>query len=155
MGSISGFGTGFAQPMAALAFLSLSAASPAQIPPTNDIQVEIAGLRDAHGLVRLCLTRVPNSFPGCKGPGDLHGSVNASLSPTHYVFRSVPPGTYAVAAFHDANRNGKLDTMLGLPREGFAFSRNPKMHARAPHFNEVSFENNGRTLAPLKMKYLL
>lgn len=120
-----------------------------------DIQIEIAGLRNAHGLVRLCLTRDPARFPDCKGPGVVHGTVKATLAPLHYTFRAVPAGTYAVAAFHDANENGKLDTMMGIPKEGFAFSRNPKMRARAPHFIEASFENNGRALAPLKMKYLL
>ena len=82
-------------------------------------------------------------------------TIKASTGPLHYTFHHVPPGTYAVAAFHDANGNGKLDTMMGIPKEGFAFSRNPKMQPRAPHFNEASFENNGRPLAPLKMKYLL
>lgn len=155
MASISDFGIAFAPPMVALAALSLSGTAPAQSPATIDIQIEIAGLRNAHGLVRLCLTRDHGSFPDCKGPGVVHGTVKASLAPLHYVFRAVPAGTYAVAAFHDANENGKLDTMMGIPKEGFAFSRNPKMHMRAPHFIEASFESNGRALAPLKMKYLL
>lgn len=154
MASISDFGIGFALPMAALAALSLSAAASAQPPATIDIQIEIAGLRDSRGQVRLCLTRDQASFPDCKGPGVVHGTVKASLAPLHYVFRAVPAGTYAVAAFHDANDNGKLDTMLGIPKEGFAFSRNPKMRARAPHFIEASFESHGRALSPLKMKYL-
>jgi len=134
--------------------LSLSAAALAQPLATTDIQIEIAGLRNAHGLVRLCLTRDHESFPDCKGPGVFHGTVKASLAPLHYTFRAVPAGNYAVAAFHDANDNGKLDTMMGIPREGFAFSRNPKMHVRAPHFMEASFDSNGRALMPLKMQYL-
>ena len=103
----------------------------------------------------MCLTRDDESFPDCKGPGVVHGSIKASLAPLRYTFRAVPAGTYAVVVFHDANGNGKLDTMMRIPREGFAFSRNPKMHARAPHFIEASFESNGRALTPLKMKYLL
>ena len=155
MASISDFGIAFVLPMAALAALSLSVAAPAQSPATIDIQIEIAGLRDARGVVRLCLTRDDESFPDCKGPGVVHGTIKASLAPLQYTFNAVPAGTYAVAAFHDANDNGKLDTMMGIPKEGFAFSRNPKMLARAPHFIEASFESNGRSLVPLKMKYLL
>ena len=155
MGSISDSGIAFALPMAGLAALSLSVAAPAQAPGPNDVQVEIAGLRDARGLVRLCLTRDSKSFPDCKGTGSAHATITASTAPLHYRFHSVAPGTYAIVAFHDANGNGKLDTMMGIPKEGFAFSRNPKMHARAPHFNEASFESQGRPLEPLKMKYLL
>ena len=155
MASISDFGIDFALPMAALAALSLSVAASAQTPATNDIQIEIAGLRNAQGSVRFCLTRDHKNFPDCKGSGVVHGTVKASLAPLHYTFRDVPVGTYAVAAFHDANGNGKLDTMMMIPKEGFAFSRNPKVHMRAPHFIEASFEGNAQPPAPLKMKYLL
>jgi len=126
----------------------------AQRPATTDIQIEIAGLRDAQGIVRLCLTHDHSSFPDCKGPDDVHGVVKASRAALRYTFRAVPAGTYAVAAFHDANGNGKLDTMIGFPKEGFAFSRNPKFQTRAPHFIEASFDSNAPPLAPLKMKYL-
>ena len=37
--------------------------------------------------------------------------------------RNVKPGTYAIAVFHDANGNGKLDrSFLGLPSEPYGFS---------------------------------
>ena len=155
MASISDFGIAFALPMAGLAALSLSVAAPAQAPGTTDVQIEIVGLRDAKGLVRLCLTASPKGFPDCKGAAIILGSIKASTASLRYTFRDVPAGSYAVAVFHDANGNGKLDTMMGMPKEGFAFSRNPAMKMRAPRFNEASFESNGRPLAPLKMKYLL
>lgn len=122
---------------------------------TSDIRIEISGLRDAQGLVRLCLTAEPKAFPDCKGPSAVHASAKASMAPVHYTFVGVPVGTYAVAAFHDANGNGRLDTMIGIPKEGFAFSRNPKLHARAPFFSEAAFENDRKPLSPLKMKYIL
>ena len=154
MASTSDFGIAFALPMAALAALSLSVAAPAQAPGTTDVQVEIDGLRDARGLVRLCLTRDSKSFPDCKGTGAAHATITASTGPLHYRFHSVLPGAYAIVAFHDANSNGKLDKMMGMPKEGFAFSRNPKMHMRAPRFNETSFHSEGQPPEPLKMKYL-
>jgi uncharacterized protein (DUF2141 family) len=157
MASISDFGIASALPIAGLAALTLAAAqpSPAQQPQTSNIRVEIAGLRDARGVVHLCLTSDPKGFPDCKGPGAVHGTIKAALTPLHYEFHAVRPGISAVAVFHDANGDGKLNTMLGIPTEGFAFSRNPKMHARAPRFGEASFANDGRQLAPLRMKYLL
>lgn len=161
MASISGFGIACARPMAALAALSLSVAAPAPAQPTlqpstpTDLTIEIAGLRDDKGVVRLCLTANPRDFPECRGRDALAATVKASRAPVRYTFHGVPAGNYAIAAFHDANSNGKLDTMLGMPKEGFAFSRNPPMKPRAPHFNEASFRSNASPLPPLKMKYLL
>ena len=159
MGFISEFGIACVRPMAVLAALSLSAAAPARPPApataTTDLTIEIAGLRDARGVVRLCLTSNPHGFPDCKGADAVHATVKASRAPMHYQFRGVPAGIYAIGAFHDANGNGKLDTMMGIPKEGFAFSRNPPTKPRAPRFNEASFRSNGPPLPPLKMKYLL
>ena len=122
---------------------------------TTDLTIEIVGLRDARGVVRLCLTADPKGFPDCKGKDAIHATIKASLTAVRYQFKALPQGIYAIAAFHDANVNGKLDTMMGVPREGFAFSRNPAMRPRAPYFSEASFRNNGSPLPALKMKYLL
>ncbi|MEO7813836.1 MAG: DUF2141 domain-containing protein [Sphingomicrobium sp.] len=127
----------------------------AQSPATTNLSVEIVGLRDARGVVHLCLTREPKGFPDCKGAGNFKATIRASRAPLYYEFHAVPIGTYALSAIHDANNDGKLNTTFGMPTEGFAFSRNPPMKMRAPHFNEASFESVGRPLEPLKMKYLL
>ncbi len=42
-------------------------------------------------------------------------------------------GSYALALYHDANANGKLDrNAIGIPKEGFGFSGNPKIQLSAP-----------------------
>lgn len=155
MAYISDFGIAYARRIAALAALTLCSAAPAQAPATTNVTIEIVGLRDAHGVVHLCLTRDSKDFPDCKAGSAMSATIRASRSAMRHEFRAVPDGAYAVAAFHDANGNGKLDTMLGMPKEGFAFSRNPSMKPRAPRFDEASFKSNGPTLPPLKMKYLL
>lgn len=157
MASISGFGIACVRPMAVLAALSLSVVAPvwAQPQPATDLTIEIVGLRDANGVVRLCLTANPHDFPNCKGRDAVSATVKSSRATIRHTFRGVHSGTYAIGAFHDANGNGKLDTMMGIPKEGFAFSRNPAIKPRAPRFNEASFQSNGPPLPPLKMKYLL
>ena len=51
----------------------------------------------------------------------------------------VPPGTYAVKMFQDANRNGKFDfNWLGIPSERYGFSNNAApdwMHLAPPGFD--------------------
>ncbi len=64
-------------------------------------------------------------------------------------------GTYAVSLIHDENGNGKLDTALGMPREGFGFSRNPAISFGPPKFKSASFAVNGASAQTVKMKYML
>ena len=48
------------------------------------------------------------------------------------------PGHYAVALFHDANSNGHFDTTwLGIPDEGYGFSRDPKLFLGPPDLDQV------------------
>ena len=71
-------------------------------------------------------------------------------------FTDLPSGTYALALIHDENGNGRLDTMFGIPREGFGFSRNPVIRFGAPSFRSAEV---AVTTAPvdesIKIKYLL
>ncbi len=41
----------------------------------------------------------------------------------------VKPGAYAIAVFHDANGNGRLDrSLIGLPGEPYGFSNDVGRH---------------------------
>ena len=44
---------------------------------------------------------------------------------------------HCLPAFHDRNNNGRLDKSMGIPREGFAFSRNPPLRMRPATFDEA------------------
>lgn len=65
---------------------------------------------------------------------------------------------YAVAVFHDKNRNGTLDTLgpFKIPKEGIGFSNNPKILKSRPKWKEVSFKlteiNNNQVI---KLFYIL
>ena len=66
------------------------------------------------------------------------------------------PGTYAIAAVHDENGNGKLDTVLMMPHEGFGFSRNPAIRFGPPKFKNASFAVGTEVVTQkVKMKYML
>ena len=65
-----------------------------------------------------------------------NGNKTASIS-----FDQLPPGTYAVAVFHDKNNNGILDkNMLGIPLERYGFSNNARETFSAPSFNSASID---------------
>jgi len=55
--------------------------------------------------------------------------------------RGVPPGIYAVQAWHDENDNGRIErNILGTPREGVGFSRDAPFRFGPPRFGDATFE---------------
>ncbi len=58
------------------------------------------------------------------------------------VVRGVPPGRYAVQAFHDANANGELDQgIFGIPKEGIGFSNDAMARLVRPKFAVAAFDH--------------
>lgn len=140
--------------MITVSFL-VAAMAAAQPPISAAPAIYVAGLRNARGSVQICMTRNPRHFPDCaKDPSALTRTVPASAPVA--VFPNVPPGHYAVALFHDENGNHKLDKSLGIPREGFGFSRNPKIRLGPPTFAEtVTAIATGPARIDIRIKYLL
>lgn len=111
-------------------------------------------MRNEKGNVLICLTANPKAFPDCsKDPAAIKRVVKASAAAS-VEFAGVAPGTYALSLIHDENGNGKLDTALAIPREGFGFSRNPKISFGPPKFAAAAFAVNGNGSQQVRMKYM-
>ena len=102
-----------------------------------------------------CLTTKPQNFPNCQDdPNARRMTVPTRLAGT-LLFDDLPSGTYALALIHDENGNGKLDTMMGIPKEGFGFSKNPAIRFGPPSFKSAGVVIvGGRADESVKMKYL-
>ena len=137
----------FAAPLAAL-FASANA-------PPAELEVDLAGLRSGRGLVHACLTQNPHHFPDCeKDPARIQLTVPAGARQLR--FSGIAPGRYALSVFHDENSNRKLDTFMGIPREGFGFSRSPVVRFGPPRFDKVALDLVARlTRTTVRMQYLL
>jgi uncharacterized protein (DUF2141 family) len=158
MDCISDFGTGFAARtlgLASLAALSIAAAPPPPL-PSAQIDVSVSGLRNAKGNVLICLTANAKYFPDCgKDPRAVKQSVSATKAAAIH-FEGVTPGTYALALVHDENANNKMDVAVFLPKEGFAFSRNPAVVFGPPKFGAAQFKvTAGEQNQRVTMKYML
>jgi uncharacterized protein (DUF2141 family) len=123
--------------------------------PSATLEVDVSGVRDGRGLIHACLTAKPAHFPDCQSdPAARTESVPSDTR--QIVFRGLPPGRYALAVFHDANANRRLDTFMGIPREGFGFSRNPVIRFGAPRFEKVNIDlAPGFARTSVKLQYLL
>ncbi len=66
--------------------------------------------------------------------------IRAHANPLRVIFADIPPGQYAIAAFHDKNENATLDAnMLGIPTEAYGFSTNARGTFGPPGFEAISF----------------
>ncbi|WP_425326441.1 DUF2141 domain-containing protein [Sphingomonas oligophenolica] len=122
--------------------------------PIATLDVDVDHLRNAKGLIRVCLTADPDNFPACVDDGDAATrSVAANVRTIR--FAGLPHGRYAIAVIHDENGNAKLDTFAGIPREGFGFSRNPAVTFGPPRFTAAQFDIASDTdTQPVRMRYI-
>lgn len=57
------------------------------------------------------------------------------------IVKDIPPGTYAVAAYVDDNKNGHLDKdFIGIPIEDYGFSNDARSMLGEPEFKDSAFE---------------
>ena len=119
------------------------------------LAITITGAISAKGVIRIALCAPDTGFPDCRTRVVRTASLAIAQGSARAVFAGLPPGSYAISAFHDANGNGRLDTFAGIPREGYGFSRNPPFRPRAPHFEEARIEVHGATTATISLRYIL
>lgn len=120
-----------------LLLISLLAASSFTF--ASEITIKLTGLKSTRGKVLLALYDSSKGFPD-----DYNMAIEQAVVKTHnnfsHTFKDLPAGNYAIALFHDKNSNEKLDTnFLGIPKEGFGFSNNPRVLTGPPGFNKANF----------------
>ena len=122
-------------------FLSFAAALIFMAGPASAarIIVTIDGLHSAQGTVFVGLYATLSKFLN-GNQSDALRKVRASTGPITVAFDNLPPGTYAVGAYHDENGNDHLDTnFLGLPVEGYALSNGVRAVMAKPTFQQAAF----------------
>ncbi len=107
--------------------------------PGADVRVSIIGMRSARGQILACLTTRPAAFPDCTNDPASHKLSLPVTSPMELDFGPVAAGRYAISLIHDENGNGKLDTRIGMPREGYGFSRDAAVRFGPPRFSAAAF----------------
>lgn len=150
----------------AAALLALGTAAPSQAEsgpagctgPVSShwVNVTVEGLRNSNGVVTLTLyPDDPARF--LKPRGSLYVTKATARQGLAHVCIYIPePGAYGLALYHDENANGKIDRNgLGIPKEGFGFSNNPRIFLSAPSFAKVRFVvSGGGSSTRIKMKYV-
>ena len=121
----------------------------------GSLDAGIQGFRSQKGQVMACLTTRPQNFPNCQDDPNARRMTVPTRAAGMLKFGGLPSGTYALALIHDENGNGKLDTMMGIPKEGFGFSKNPAIRFGPPSFKSAEVAiTSGEHDETVKMKYL-
>lgn len=133
---------------AALAVAILLSGTPAF---AGDVRIDIKGIRSDSGAIMIGLYDSDAGFRSAiKRSADV-GLLNDPLRVAGLALRAqpgersvilpqLPPGRYAIIAFHDANDDGKLnESPWGVPTEGYGFSNNATGFLAAPTFDAAAF----------------
>jgi len=123
-----------------IGLVALSFCSMAQ---THSLSVDLRGIEQNTGAVHVCLMNEEDQFlKDCYAGKVLHLTIDATRQIT---FENLPPGDYAIMAYHDLDGNGKLNTdgAFGLPSEPYAFSNNPRTWFGPPKHRKCVFRVEG------------
>ena len=122
--------------------------------PTGSLTVRIGNVRNSQGQLRMEICP-RTSFLKTNCP--YSASAPAQPGVTTIMVRGVPPGEYAVQAFHDENSNGKLDRgLFGIPKEGVGFSNDAPVRFGPPKWADASFAFDGiDQVIRVRLRYFL
>lgn len=111
-----------------------------QVKAVATLEITFNGLRNNKGIVAVGLHNCPDGWhrkpefePNWSKEDMKDGVLTVRLEDVEF-------GTYAFTFMDDEDSNLKMDKFMGLPREGFGFSRNPHVGMSVPKFEECSFE---------------
>ena len=124
----------------------LSSPLEAQTTGTATLTVRVTGARNAKGKIRVALFHDGKGFPNdaSQAVRTQGADIDPQTLSAQVAFADLPAGVYAVSVFHDENMNEKLDkNFMGVPKEGYGASNNPKKKMGPPNFDETKFQLRG------------
>ncbi|MBG7628890.1 MAG: DUF2141 domain-containing protein [Bacteroidetes bacterium] len=109
---------------------------------TCTLEVVVKGIENTDGQIMVSINNGPDGWPE-------DNFLEQRFIPTFtapefiIVFKDLPYGNYALGLLHDKDENGEMTkNFIGMPKEGFAFSRDYNVVFRAPKYEEANFELN-------------
>jgi uncharacterized protein (DUF2141 family) len=114
-----------------------------------DLRLTVTGFETVSGTINIGLFNNADDFP--KGDKEYRLTIKEVKDKVFtYVFKDLPVGEYAIALYHDENMDDECNrNFLGIPKEGYGFSKNFKPVFSAPSFDDTKFnltENKSITI---------
>jgi uncharacterized protein (DUF2141 family) len=111
--------------------------------PAAALTVHFIGLKTSQGAVMVALYNSEAAYENSGTASDaatrtVKLAIQDGVAVT--TLADLPPGQYAIKAFHDLNGDAKLNTNLfGIPTEPVGFSNDAPVHMHAPSWRETVF----------------
>jgi uncharacterized protein (DUF2141 family) len=111
-------------------------------PGEGAIEVQVEGLPSNEGILFVSLYLTDQGYPG-----EWRLAYSTQQLPAQDAvdgtmvtrFESVPAGWFVISVLHDADSNKEMATnALGIPKEGYGFSNNPKSFFGPPSFDKAA-----------------
>ncbi|MRW89628.1 DUF2141 domain-containing protein [Duganella sp. FT80W] len=100
-----------------------------------DLTIQVDGVASDQGQVMVAVFNSADTFPS-KALRAV--TVPARSGKVQLRIDGLPAGEYALAVYHDANGNGKLDrNLMGMPTEDYGFSNNALGKRGAPSYADA------------------
>ena len=110
----------------------------------STITLMIEGVDDPVGEIRIAIFDSENRYLENPSLADV---IPASQTKIEWQIENLAYGQYAIAVYHDKNKNGKLDTnMLGIPLEEYGFSNNARSRFGPASWSQAKFTVNERNV---------
>jgi len=134
--------------------LILVAAGPATTAPATQplatLTITVTDLRNHKGQLIFGVFKTSDGFP-TESKKSVDWQVKPADADSVTFTCQLPPGQYGASVLHDENKNDRMDkNVIGIPKEGYGVTNNPKPRARAATFDESLF-----TLPPEGAKFTI
>lgn len=116
------------------------------------VNVTIEGINNNRGVVQLAVWAASPGFPEDYQKATLLRTLK--LDQVNLIELPLDAGRYAIAIYHDENEDVVLNrNVFGIPKEGFGFSRNPRIRFGPPKFEDAAFTVRGESSLRIKVNY--
>ena len=132
---------------AALTLALAATPAPSRTAEVGVLSVQVIGLRHDRGVLQVALFNSAATWDDNRKRSGGHAlrtlSAPIASGTARFSFTGLPYGTYALKAFHDEDRIGRLRTgIFGIPKVDLAFSNNVSIRQGPPSFTRSSFQVN-------------
>jgi len=117
------------------------------------LTVKITNIENTEGVIEIGLYNDKEDFPT---PNKQYKKVRKKIFSNKlvYTFNDLPKGKYAIAIYHDENKDSKCNrNFFGIPTEAYAFSRNFRPWLSKPDFSDCSVYLDKDKTISIKMVY--
>ena len=122
-------------------------------PQNFDLTVSVTDFRSNKGELQIGLYNNKESFPLVDKQYKFT-IIEVNTFQGSYIIKNLPEGEYAVAILHDENSDKICNkNLLGIPKEGYGFSRNFRPKLSSPKFEDCKFELKDNLAISIKLIY--